>query len=131
GGREAGGGRTQRHARRPTPRPPGKRWARPFPPPLCLWLRGTPRLGDITRRSVAVVGSRASTPYGNHVATELAYGIAERGWCVVSGGAFGIDAQAHRGALTAGGTTIVVLACGIDRAYPQAHASLFERVSEE
>jgi len=100
-------------------------------PPVCLWVRGAPSLGDVTRRSVAVVGARASTPYGNHVAVELAYGLAERGWCVVSGGAYGIDAQAHRGALTAGGCTVVVLACGIDRAYPIAHASLFERVIED
>ena len=76
-------------------------------PPVCLWLRGAPPLADVVHRSVAVVGARASTPYGNHVATELAYGLAERGWCVVSGGAYGIDAQAHRGALTAGGCTIV------------------------
>jgi DNA processing protein len=100
-------------------------------PPVCLWLRGAPPLADVVNRSVAVVGARASTPYGNHVATELSYTLAERGWCIVSGGAYGIDAQAHRGALTAGGCTIVVLACGIDRAYPMAHANLFERVSED
>jgi DNA processing protein len=100
-------------------------------PPICLWVRGAPSLAEVTRRSVAVVGARASTPYGNHVAIELSYGLAERGWCVVSGGAYGIDAQAHRGALTAGGCTVVVLACGIDRAYPIAHASLFERVIED
>jgi len=98
---------------------------------VCLWLRGAPPLADVVHRSVAVVGARASTPYGNHVATELSYTLAERGWCIVSGGAYGIDAQAHRGALTAGGCTIVVLACGIDRAYPMAHANLFERVSED
>jgi DNA processing protein len=99
-------------------------------PPLCLWLRGAPSLSEVTRRSVAVVGSRASTAYGEHVATELGYGLAERGWTVVSGGAFGIDAHAHRGALAAGGMTIAVLASGVDRAYPQAHANLFDRIAE-
>jgi DNA processing protein len=107
------------------------RFERDIMPPICVWLRGAPPLADVTRRSVAVVGARASTPYGNHVATELAYGLSERGWCVVSGGAYGIDAQAHRGALAAGGCTIVVLACGIDRAYPMAHANLFERVIDD
>jgi DNA processing protein len=100
-------------------------------PPVCLWLRGRPPLAEVTERSVAVVGARASTAYGNQVAADLSYGLAERGWCVVSGGAYGIDAQAHRGALTAGGCTVVVLACGVDRTYPMAHANLFERVSED
>lgn len=100
-------------------------------PPLCLWLRGAPPLAAVAHRSVAVVGSRAATPYGEHVATELGYGLAERGWSVVSGGAFGIDAHAHRGALAAAGVTIAVLASGIDRAYPLAHANLFERIAEE
>lgn len=109
----------------------GERIGRDVYPPICIWMRGAPPLADVVRRSVAVVGARASTPYGNHVATELSYGLAERGWCVVSGGAYGIDAQAHRGALTAGGCTVVVLACGVDRAYPMAHASLFERVVED
>jgi hypothetical protein len=59
----------------------------------------------------------------------LAYGLANRGWTVVSGGAFGIDAAAHRGALAAGGTTAAILACGVDRPYPAAHASLFERLA--
>jgi DNA processing protein len=99
-------------------------------PPLCLWLRGEPALADTVGRSVAIVGARASTPYGNHVAQELAYEVAGRSWCVVSGGAFGIDAQAHRGTLTAGGITVAVLACGIDRSYPTAHASLFERIAD-
>jgi DNA processing protein len=100
-------------------------------PPLCLWLRGPVRLDDSARRSVAVVGSRASSPYGNHVAQEVGYGLAERTWTVVSGGAFGIDAQAHRGAMTAGGTTIAVLACGVDRPYPVAHTNLFDRIAED
>jgi len=100
-------------------------------PPHCLWVRGPLRLDESCDRSVAVVGARASTSYGNHVAGELGYGLADRGWTVVSGGAFGIDAAAHRGALAAGGSTIAVLACGIDRPYPVSHTSLFERISDE
>ena len=69
-------------------------------------------------------------PYGVHVATELGYGLAERDWTVVSGGAFGIDAAAHRGALTAGGLTVAVLACGVDRPYPVGNAALFDRIAE-
>ncbi len=84
-------------------------------PPLCFWVRGGHPMAETLDRSVAVVGARAATGYGLHVGTELAYGLAERGWTVVSGGAFGIDAAAHRGALTAGGLTVSVLACGLDR----------------
>ncbi len=97
-------------------------------PPICLWLRGGASLRQVTQRSVAVVGARAASAYGNHVSLEFGYGLAERGWCVISGGAYGIDAQAHRGALSAGGLTIAVLACGIDRYYPAAHTSLFESI---
>jgi DNA processing protein len=100
-------------------------------PPLCLWVRGPWRLDEALDRSVAVVGSRAATGYGAHLSREIGYGLAERDWTVVSGGAFGIDAYAHRGALAAGGTTVVVLACGLDRPYPAAHANLFERVAED
>jgi DNA processing protein len=100
-------------------------------PPLCLWVRGAPPLDEAFGRAVAVVGARASTSYGNHVATELGYGLADRGWTVVSGGAFGIDAAAHRAAMAAGGLTVAVLACGIDRPYPVGHSSLFERIVEE
>jgi DNA processing protein len=99
-------------------------------PPLCLWLRGGWPLADALERSVAVVGARASTGYGNHVATDLGYGLADRDWTVVSGGAYGIDSAAHRGALSAGGTTIAVLACGVDRPYPVGNAALFERIAE-
>jgi DNA processing protein len=99
-------------------------------PPHCVWLRGEPRLAEACDRSVAVVGSRACTSYGEHVAGDLSFGLAERGWTVVSGGAYGVDAAAHRGALAAGGCTIAVLACGIDRPYPLAHASLFDRIGE-
>jgi DNA protecting protein DprA len=99
-------------------------------PPLCVWVRGPLALRDACERSVAVVGARASTSYGDHVAADLAYGLAERGWTVVSGGAYGIDAAAHRGALAAAGPTIAVLACGVDRCYPTSHRLLFDRIAE-
>ncbi len=66
-------------------------------PPLGLWVRGAARLDELVDRSVAVVGSRASTAYGNHVAAELAADLWARGWTTVSGAATGIDAAAHRG----------------------------------
>ncbi|MGY1630607.1 DNA-processing protein DprA [Geodermatophilus sp. SYSU D01186] len=100
-------------------------------PPLALWVRGRDRLDRLAERSVAIVGARASTAYGEHVAGELGHQLGERGWTVVSGGAFGIDAAAHRGALAAGGPTIAVLACGIDRVYPAAHGALLHRIAEE
>ncbi|MGY3516100.1 DNA-processing protein DprA [Micromonospora sp. PTRAS2] len=99
-------------------------------PPLCFWVRGGWPLGDALDRAVSVVGARAATPYGVHVATELGYGLADRDWTVVSGGAFGIDAAAHRGALNAGGLTVAVLACGIDRPYPMGNTALFDRIGE-
>jgi DNA processing protein len=99
-------------------------------PPLCLWVRGPWRLDEALERAVAVVGARAATGYGAQVARQIGYGLAERDWAVVSGGAFGIDSYAHRGALAAGGVTVAVLACGLDRAYPASHAGLFERVAE-
>lgn len=100
-------------------------------PPLCMWVRGPMRLDDAVGRSVALIGARASSAYGNHVAADLAYGLAGRAWHVVSGGAFGIDAQAHRGAVAGGGVTVAVLACGVDRPYPMAHAGLFERIMQD
>jgi DNA processing protein len=98
-------------------------------PPHCLWVRGSWRLAEACERSVAVVGARACTAYGDSVAVELGYGLAERGWTVVSGGAFGIDHAAHRGALAGGGVTVAVLAGGMDRPYPRSHIPLFERVA--
>ena len=99
--------------------------------PFALWVRGHLDLRFACLRSVAVVGSRTATSYGEHVAAELAAGLAGRGWCVVSGGAFGIDAAAHRGALAADGATIVVLACGVDVPYPSAHQGLFADVARD
>jgi DNA processing protein len=99
-------------------------------PPIALWVRGPARLDELVDRSVAVVGSRASTAYGEHVAGELGHQLGERGWTVVSGGAYGIDAAAHRGALAAEAPTLAVLACGVDRPYPAAHGALFARIAE-
>jgi DNA processing protein len=99
-------------------------------PPLALWVRGAGRLDELADRSVAIVGSRAATAYGEHVAAELGYQLAERGWTVVSGGAYGIDAAAHRGALAAEGPTIAVLACGVDRPYPAGNGPLLHRIGE-
>ncbi|SNT64721.1 DNA processing protein [Asanoa hainanensis] len=107
-----------------------RRVDRELAPPLCFWVRGTWPLAEAFDRSVAIVGSRAATQYGEHVATDLAYGLAEREWTVVSGGAFGIDAAAHRGALAVGGLTVAVLACGIERAYPVANTALFDRIAD-
>lgn len=99
-------------------------------PPHAIWLRGQASLREACERAVAIVGSRASTGYGDHVAADLAYGLAERGWTVISGGAFGIDAAAHRGALAASGLTIAVLAGGVEKAYPPAHHLLFDRITD-
>ncbi|HSO02976.1 MAG TPA: DNA-processing protein DprA, partial [Candidatus Limnocylindrales bacterium] len=81
-------------------------------PPLALWIRGPLDLRAAALRSVSVVGARACTAYGERATAALAGGLAEDGWAVVSGGAFGIDAAAHRAALAVGGPTVAVLACG-------------------
>lgn len=99
--------------------------------PWALWLRGTVDLRLSALRSVAVVGARAATAYGTHVASVFASDLAACGWSVVSGGAFGIDAAAHSGALAAHGDTIAVLACGVDVAYPPRHDALFARIAAD
>lgn len=100
-------------------------------PPLALWTLGGLRLDEAFARAVSVVGSRATTPYGQHVAATLGHELARRGWVVVSGGAFGIDAAAHRGALAAGGPTIAIVAGGLRTPYPQGHESLFRRIGAD
>ena len=100
-------------------------------PPLALCVRGPHSLAEVVARSVAVVGARAATAYGSSVAGQLACGLAERGTAVVSGGAYGIDAAAHRGALAAqGAPTVVVLGCGVDVAYPRGNDRLLARIAE-
>jgi DNA processing protein len=96
--------------------------------PLALWVRGEGALDELATRSVAIVGSRAATSYGVGVAAELAAGLADLQWGTVSGGAYGIDAAAHRGSLAAGAPTVAVLACGVDVPYPRGHDALFSAV---
>jgi DNA processing protein len=98
-------------------------------PPPGLFLRGEAEPELLARPAVAVVGARACSGYGASVARSLARELAAAGLVVVSGLARGIDAEAHRGALEAGGTTVAVLGCGIDRDYPAAHAELARRVA--
>jgi DNA processing protein len=100
-------------------------------PPLALWVRGSASLATVGLRSVAVVGSRAATAYGEHIASEFSYGLAQREVVVVSGGAYGIDAAAHRGALAAGGCSVLVSAGGLDRPYPSGHRHLYDRTAEQ
>ncbi|CAM5708192.1 DNA-processing protein DprA [Streptomyces griseomycini] len=99
--------------------------------PLGLWVRGGADLRMWALRSVAVVGARACTEYGAHMAATLSAGLAERGWVVVSGGAYGVDGAAHRGVLGSGGATVAVLACGVDRPYPRGHTGLITRIAEQ
>lgn len=98
--------------------------------PISLWLRGkATHLGRLGR-SVAVVGARAATSYGNHIAEELSAELAGDDITVVSGAAYGIDGAAHRGALGVRGTTFAFLAGGVDRAYPAGHATLIDTMAE-
>lgn len=98
--------------------------------PLVFWVRGHRNLSELTERALAVVGARCSTGYGDRVAGEITGELAARGWTIISGAAFGIDGTAHRAALTVGGATIAVLACGADRFYPAQHERLIARIAE-
>ncbi|MEU4608016.1 DNA-processing protein DprA [Kribbella sp. NPDC023972] len=99
--------------------------------PFGLWVRGPANLRQVLTKSVAMVGARACSSYGEHVAAELSSGLSDNGITVVSGGAFGIDAAAHRGALAGAGVTVAVLACGVDVSYPKTNSALFSRIVEE
>jgi DNA processing protein len=99
--------------------------------PAVLWVQGRADLRFACLRSVALVGSRAATAYGTHVAGELGFGLAERGVTVVSGGAYGIDSAAHRGALAADGVTVAVLASGLSYGYPRGHQGLFAAITDQ
>jgi DNA processing protein len=112
------------------------KWSRPeigeALPPLWLWVKGEAKLAPAVARSVSIVGARAATAYGEHVASEMAYELARKSITVVSGGAYGIDAAAHRGAhlLDGGGVQVLVAAGGLDRPYPSGNRSLYEFVAE-
>jgi DNA processing protein len=97
--------------------------------PYALWVRGTADVQACSERSVAVIGARAATAYGTHVAGQLAGQLAEQGWTIISGAAHGVDASAHRAALAGHGPTIAVLACGPDMAYPPTHAGLLDAIA--
>lgn len=96
--------------------------------PIALWAQGATQLDDASDYAAAIVGARASTVYGETVAGEFAFGLAERRLTIVSGAAYGIDGAAHRGALAAAGTTVAVLGCGLGVAYPAGHLSLLKRI---
>lgn len=99
-------------------------------PPIALWARGPGQLNLLTERTVAVVGARASTRYGQKVATQLATGLARQDWTVLSGGAFGIDSAAHQAALDAGRPTVAVLPAGLHRLFPHGNAYLLAQIEE-
>jgi DNA processing protein len=101
-----------------------RRIARPV---AALWYRG--RLPDSTRPLLAIVGARAASRAGCRRTQELAAMVSARGHTIVSGGALGIDAAAHRGALEAGAPTFAVLGCGVDVVYPDRHAALFSEIA--
>jgi DNA processing protein len=97
--------------------------------PYALWVRGSADLGSCCRSAVTITGARAATAYGSYVASDLAGQVAARGVTVVSGGSFGVEAAAHRGALAVGGATVAVLCCGVDVSYPAGHAELLEEIT--
>ena len=97
-------------------------------PPPGLFVRGAAGSDVLRRATVAVVGARSCSPYGAQVARMLGRELGSAGLVVVSGLARGVDGEAHRGALEAGGATVAVLGCGIDRDYPAAHRELAARI---
>ena len=97
-------------------------------PPIALIVKGN--LESLKSDSLAIVGTRNPTNYGARIAGDFAAGFVDRAWSIVSGGAYGIDSFAHKGALIAEGTTIAVIACGIDINYPAGNARLFAEICE-
>lgn len=98
--------------------------------PMVFWAVGPARLDVVADRAAGIVGTRACSNYGEHVAAELAAGLAERDVAVVSGGAYGIDGAAHRATLASDGLTVAVLAGGVDVPYPSGHTALLQRVAQ-
>lgn len=98
--------------------------------PIALWVRGDPALLTSLARSIALVGARAATAYGEHLAMEFAAGLSDRGFAITSGGAYGIDGAVHRSTLASRQTTIAFLAGGVDRLYPAGHSELLRRIAD-
>lgn len=98
--------------------------------PIALWTRGIEEAYLSLARSMALVGARAATGYGEHITMEASAGLVDRGYSIVSGAAFGIDGMAHRAALASHGQTIAFLAGGVDRFYPSGHDALLTRIVE-
>ena len=98
--------------------------------PLALWLRGNQSTFAAAGNSIALVGARAATGYGEHVTMEASAGLVDRGIAIVSGAAYGIDGMAHRAALASSGQTMAILAGGVDRFYPSGHDALLGRIVE-
>lgn len=96
--------------------------------PRALWVRGRLETLGTAHRSIALVGARAATGYGEHVTMEASAGLVDRGYTIVSGAAYGIDGMAHRAALASHGETIAILAGGVDRFYPSGHEALLNRI---
>lgn len=96
--------------------------------PIGLIVKG--RVECLSQRSIAIVGTRNPTPYGARIASDFAAGFVDREWLIVSGGAYGIDTQAHKGALIAEGVTIAVIASGIDINYPAGNERLFAEIAD-
>lgn len=97
-------------------------------PPIGLVVKG--KVEALKARSIAIVGTRNPTPYGARIASDFAAGFVDREWSIVSGGAYGIDTHAHKGALIAEGITIAVIASGIDINYPAGNERLFSEIAE-
>ena len=100
-------------------------------PPIALWTRGEDAALTALSDSIALVGARAATGYGEHVTMESSAGLVDRGFAIVSGAAYGIDGMAHRAALASHGHTIAFLAGGVDRFYPSGHDALLTRIVAE
>lgn len=98
---------------------------------IALWTRGTADAYPVLEHSIALVGARAATGYGEHVTMEASAGLVDRGYAIVSGAAYGVDGMAHRAALASHGQTIAFLAGGVDRFYPSGHDALLGKIVEE
>jgi DNA processing protein len=101
-----------------------------FHAPIAVWVRGLDDVVDSLDESIALVGARAATGYGEHVTMEASAGLVDRGYTIVSGAAYGIDGMAHRAALASHGRTVAFMAGGVDRFYPSGHEALLTRITE-